>query len=67
MSYKINVAKSFPNRANGRLVHYFSVEVKTEGKARAREVFEDLKERFPECEVSVTYWELCGRELGDDL
>ena len=60
--YRINIAKDG--------VYLFATEQgKLASRLRAKEVFDILKEKFPESEgykVTCTYWEGIGREVDFD-
>jgi len=59
MEYEINVAKLH----NGRYVHYFRVTVPY---GSVKKVYEELKEKFPDCRLDVTAWQKTGREVNMD-
>ena len=52
MDYEINVAKNN--------MHYFKVNVPYRN---VKKVYEELKEKFPDCELMVTMWETIGRKV----
>jgi len=62
MGYKINVARE-TGRALPRWTNWFYVNMPTQGELASREVFEEIKKRFPECKVTVSRWEHVGRDL----
>lgn len=55
MEYEINVAK------NG--IHYFKVIVQY---GNVKNVYTELKEKFPECELKVVKWEKVGNWVDMD-
>jgi hypothetical protein len=57
--YHINVAKHSDKYSLG--VHYFAVD--EVNKVKAETIFADLKVKFPDCNVSVTYWDIGGTSL----
>ena len=62
MEYTINVARWSSNHWNGGYVHYFKVTVPY---LQVKEVYEQLKEKFPEPDykIDVTRWQTVGEQL----
>ena len=62
MEYVINVARWTNRNWNGGYVHYFKVTVPY---GQVKEVYEQLKEKFPEPEykLDVTMWEKVGKSV----
>ena len=52
MEYEINVLKNN--------MPYFKASV---SRRNIKSVYEQLKESFPDCEISVTKWETVGRKV----
>lgn len=61
MEYEINVAK--PCNKYGGYRHYFKVTVQY---GNVKKVYEELKEKFPDCKIDVTVWQKTGREIDMD-
>lgn len=62
--YIINVAENCGTRLDGstKWVHFFRTEV-VDSESVAQDVFFSLKHAYPDCKVTVTYWEATGRQL----
>lgn len=65
MEYEINVARPIEKRDklygySGEFVHYFRVTV---SYGNVKKVYEELKEKFPECKIEVMRWEKIGSYL----
>lgn len=62
MEYTINVAKWSNRHWNGGYVHYFKVTVQY---GQVKEVYEQLKEKFPEPDfkIDVSRWQTVGTEI----
>jgi hypothetical protein len=66
--YRINIAKLDGGYRTGggqqvdTYKHYFATDITSEDKAK--EVFADLKKKYPEPEynITVSYWDIGGRE-----
>ena len=67
MEYKINVARPATDREiqfyGSNFVHYFKVIVQY---GNVKRVYEELKEKFPDCEISVTVWQKIGKDVDMD-
>ena len=64
MEYEINVARPVTEREKqrygGDFIHYFRVVVPY---GSVKKVYEELKEKFPDCKLSVTAWQRTGQEI----
>ena len=60
--YRINVAKKSAKYSLG--IHYFAVIESCSNKAR--EIFDDLTIKFPDCEVTVRYWDIKGLSVDEN-
>ena len=56
MEFEINVAK----KENGTLRHYFKVTVPY---GSVKKVYNELTEKFTDCELSVTVWNKVGKTV----
>ena len=68
MEYEINVAKPTTERARlygyySEYVHYFKVIVPY---GSVKKVYEELKEKFPDCKLEVTVWQRSGSRVDMD-
>lgn len=67
MEYKINVARPTTDKEKqwygSSFTHYFKVIVQY---GDVKRVYEELKEKFPDCEISVTAWQTIGNEIDMD-
>jgi Na+-transporting NADH:ubiquinone oxidoreductase subunit NqrF len=61
--YRINVAKSDPNVANGRPVHWFRIEQEGCRHSAAVSLAREVQERFPECIVTLSRWDCSGIDV----
>ena len=67
MEYEINIARPMTNREKqmygGNTIHYFKVIVQY---GNVKRVYDELKEKFPDCEISVTAWQKVGKAVDMD-
>lgn len=67
MEYTINVARPMTKRdsfyRSGDYIHYFKVTVPY---GSVRRVYEELKEKFPDCKIDVTVWQKVGESIDMD-
>ena len=69
MEYEINVARPTTERdvwATGvysEFRHYFRVIVPY---GSVKKVYEELKEKFPDCKINVTRWQTIGEQIDMD-
>lgn len=64
MEYEINIARPVTNRERqlygGGYTHYFRVIVPY---GSVKQVYEELKEKFPDCKIDVTAWQKVGEKV----
>ena len=59
MEYEINVAKPTMKEYSG-YKHYFRVIVPY---GSVKQVYKELKEKFPDCKIDVTVWQKVGKQI----
>lgn len=63
MEYTINVAKQIGTNWYGGYIHYFKVVVPY---GNVKKVYEELKEKFPNCKIEVYKSETISKEVDMD-
>lgn len=67
MEYEINVARPATDREKQlyhvSFIHYFKVFAQY---GSVKRVYDGLKEKFPDCEISVTAWQKVGKAVDMD-
>lgn len=68
MEYEINVARPVTEKEKlydswAEYTHYFKVVVPY---GDVKKVYEELKEKFPDCKLDVTAWKKIGEEIDMD-
>ena len=68
MEYEINVARPTTEHERkyyyyGDYFHYFRAIVPY---GSVKKVYEELKEKFPDCKIEVTRWQRVGEEIDMD-
>lgn len=66
-TYVINVAKTSINPNTGAVRREFFFRVEETNEHLARAAYQELKQRFPECKIEVTYWETLGVDYTDEF